>query len=228
MAYSVATSSIDCLDSVFRFEDVKRDFPFNIKVMTRPEAKTDIRYFGPGIYSIYDTVDKVMVYIGIYTPSDSVVDKRYRKHLQTLTLRGTEVTFKSSASKNAFLAKIGNESLVLDLNRCSSFDERLVKDRCVSHINKVHYAAANWTEFRNWNPWTNATAITRNRFSFQFDKIIGGDIDKRMLQNIESRLISCFNPLTNSSYSAKRKAEYDSQNKITDIIEYIFTNMHKY
>lgn len=219
MPYSIVTSSICALTSVFHFEDAKRDFPFNVKVATRPEAKRDMRFFGPGIYSIYDTIDKAMIYIGIYTPTDSVIDKRYRKHLQTLTLRGTEVTFKSSAPKSAFLAKIANDRLVLDLNRCCSFDERLVKDRCVSHINKVNYAAANWNEFGNWKPGNSSMPGTETRFVFQFDKIVGGKVDKKMLQNIESRLIACFNPLTNSSHSAALKPEYDSQDKLTEIVQ---------
>lgn len=185
MAYSIATSSICDLGSVFHFEDVKRDFPFNIKIVTKPEAKRDIRFFGPGIYSIYDTIDKAMIYIGIYTPSDSVIDKRYRKHLQTLTLRGTEVTFKSSSPKSVFLSKIRNDRLILDLNRCSSFEERLIKDRCVSHFNKVNYAAVNWDEFGNWNPDKSFMLGIEDRFLFQFDQIIGGSVDKKILQNIE-------------------------------------------
>lgn len=219
MAYSIATSSITNLTSVFLFEDVKRDFPFNIKVATRPEAKRDMQFFGPGIYSIYDTIDNAMIYIGIYTPADSVIDKRFRKHLQTLTLRGTEVTFKSRATKSAFLAKITNDRLALDLNRCASFDERLVKDRCVSHINKVNYAGSNWDEFGEWKPGRNPMGGTETRFSFQFDKIIGGKVDKKMLQNIESRLFACFNPLTNSSHSAALKPEYDCQSKLTEIVK---------
>ena len=221
MEYSVATSSITNLTSVFHFEDLKRDFPFNIKVATKPESKRDIRFFGPGIYSIFDTIDNKMIYIGIYTPSDSVVDKRFRKHLQTLTLRGTEVTFKSSFPKSVFLSKIRNDRLVQDLNRCGSFDELLVKDRCVSHINKVRYAAANWDEFRNWIPSKNSTRVIETRFSFQFDKIIGENVDKKMLKNIESQLISYFNPLTNSSHSAGYKPQYESQSKLTDIVKTI-------
>ncbi|MBE1426624.1 hypothetical protein H4684_003290 [Desulfomicrobium macestii] len=221
MEYSITTSSITNLTSVFHFEDLKRDFPFNIKVATKPEAKRDIRFFGPGIYSIFDVIDNRMIYIGIYTPTDSVIDKRFRKHIQTLTLRGKEVTFKSSLPKSVFLSKIGSEGLVQDLNRCRSFDELLVKDRCVSHINKVRYAAANWDEFRNWTPGKNSTRGTETRFSFQFDKIIGEKVDKKMLKNIESRLISCFNPLTNSSHSAAYKPEYESQSKLTDIVKTI-------
>ncbi len=223
MAYSIATSSICDLGSVFHFEDVRRDFPFNIKIITKPEAKRDIRFFGPGIYSIYDIIDKAMIYIGIYTPSDSVIEKRYRKHLQTLTLRGTEVTFKSSSPKSAFLSKIINERLVLDLNRCISFEERLVKDRCVSHINKVNYAAVNWDEFRNWNPGKSFISGIENRFIFQFDQITGGSVDKKFLQNIEKKIILCFNPLTNSSHQVALHTVYNSQAQLSEIIESIIS-----
>lgn len=223
MPYSIVTSSICALPSVFDFEDVKHDFPFNIKIATKQEAKRDMRFFGPGIYSIYDTVDKAMIYIGIYTPADSVIDKRYRKHIQTLTLRGTEVTFKSKYPKNNFLSKIKSDPLILDLNTCASFEERLVKDRCVSHINKVNYAAANWNKFRKWNPWNNFNSEINNRFAFQFDKIIGNNVNKKMLQNIESTLISEFNPTTNSTYCSENTSKHDTQEKITKVIERIIS-----
>ena len=224
MTNAIATSSVYSLASIFTFEEVKNDFPFNIKIITKPEAKKDFRFFGPGIYSIFDRIDNLMIYIGIYTPADSVIDKRYRKHLQTLTLRGTEVTFKSSVPKNAFLAKVNNESLVQDLNRCSSFNERLVKDRCVSHINKVNYAASNWNQFATWNPEKEQSSVMDKRFVFQFEKIICKNVDKKFLQNIEVKLIAHFNPLTNSSYNSNHKQQYKSQIQISDIISALIEN----
>ena len=219
MGHSVFTASVSNISSIFNFEDLKRDFPFNIKVLTKQSAKIDVNFFGPGIYSIFDNTDNIMIYIGIYTPSGSVIDKRYRKHLQTLTLRGSEVTFKSSLQRNHFLSKIKNERLVQDLIGCDSFDERLVKDRCVSHINKVNYAASNWREFGIWAPSHKSTSAFESRFCFQFDKINGGNVNKSMLQNIEKRLISCFNPLTNSSYNPTIKPKYVSQIQLSEFIK---------
>lgn len=216
--YSILTSSISNIHEVFIFESINRDFPFNIKIITKQNVKNDMRFCGPGIYSIHDKIDNLMVYIGIYTPSDSVIDKRFRKHLQTLTLRGTEVTFKSNAQKRYFLSKINNDSLVQDLLKCDSFDERLVKDRCVSHINKVNYAASNWDEFRSWVPGQNSSLGLESRFAFQFDKILGKNVDKAMLQNIEKKLISQFNPLTNCTYNSKITPKYTFQKQISEFI----------
>lgn len=59
------------------------------------------------------------------------------------------------------------------------------------------------------------------RLAVQLEKIIGENVDKNMLQNIKSRLISCFNPLTNNSHSVAFTPEFDSQGKLTEIVRII-------
>ena len=64
-------------------------------------------------------------------------------------------------------------------------------------------------------------AIIELPFSIQVLKIISENVDKKMLQNIESRLISCFNPLTNNSNSVALTPEFDSQGELTEIVRVI-------
>ncbi|NLV96956.1 MAG: hypothetical protein GX043_06435 [Desulfovibrionales bacterium] len=218
---SIKTSRVEDLHTIFDFEDIKKDFPFNIKVKTKNRAKKDIKFFGPGIYSIYDKFSSTMIYIGIFTPKRSVIHERYRKHIQTLTLRGNEVTFNKKISKDEFLNNILNKQLRLDLNRCPAFHEKLIQDRCVAHINKVNYAGLYWHDFSQWNPVHNCQSKTHERFSFQFDQFLSENMDKKSLQKVESNLISGFNPLTNSKHDPRIKAKYNSQDDLSARIKSI-------
>lgn len=214
----------------FDIQVLKVDYPFNIVFSTKSDYLREDRFFGPGLYSIFDKKINCIIYIGLWSIPRSVVKERFEKHIQVLTLRGTKVMFNknnnidldefinncdSRISKSGVPYRISNQKLINALRESKSMTKgkcRLHAGGIVATAGKPRYAAENWDEFGKWGSDVQAMCDMDDRFVLQFDKINDyfypslsqDEIKSQLKTTFEERLIHELNPLTNREYDFTR------------------------
>ena len=119
-------------DNMFRLDTLSNiSPPFNLEFVKINNVDALYRngYF-------YLTYKNEIIYIGVSTGRDEVIESRIKKQLETITLRSHRVSFSEEASQT--FQQINNFKGI-NINR---------KDNgCESSSNKVTFADENWDEF---------------------------------------------------------------------------------
>lgn len=214
-------NEISGLHKIFKFECLKEEgYPFNIKFKPNVDFKKNKDFHGCGIYFI--RYDEDIIYIGTYAPNSSVYE-RWVKHIQSFTLRGSEVNFmkingnhdnqQQNDKKVNFLNIVNklNEELAADLGNSSLLMQKLRGGSCVVGKNRIEFAADNWNEFKKWTPDPTEDGVSE-KFKFVFFKLQDelGHLEtverKKHLEYIEAKLIKKFNPRCNGEYISEEGA----------------------
>jgi hypothetical protein len=156
---------IDIL-KLFDIKSNNKKYPLNFDFIVRDKKNKNLS--SNGIYFITEKIVNKIVYIGIMLSKDLksknyVHTNRFSKHLETLTLRGSNVGIK---------AKIDSW-----FNKCNKINPELYsikynipnKDTgTTSDLNRVSYANLNWEKFSNNN---NFHEIISNHFNLYYFKV---------------------------------------------------------
>ena len=212
-------SEIRGLHNIFNLQLLGDEYyPFNINFTPNADFKKNKDFHGCGIY--YIKYNGTPIYIGTYAPNTSVY-ARWVKHIQSFTLRGSEVNFKKinkndskqqqKDKKDTFLniVKNLNEELADALNNSSSLMQKLKGGSCVVSKHRIEYAAENWGKFKKWTPNGKKDGVSE-KFNFVFFKLQDelGVLDtlnrKKHLEYIEAKLIKKFNPRCNGEYISEK------------------------
>lgn len=208
----------------FNITLLKNEYPFNIQFSNKRGKGQKECFYGPGIYSIFDKINNQVVYIGLWRPNDkNVISERFRKHIQTLTLRGNSVKFnkKSNVLLEDFCKKNNANNLIDLLSKCSSINKRLHSGGIVASSPKIRYASQNWKAFSNWSTTEETIQSLDDRFVLQFTKInnyFDKDLEAKILRSqirkrFELPLINHCNPIANAEYNGdKETLQYRDKN----------------
>lgn len=215
------------------------EYPFNVRFSNKRGVGNNSDFYGPGIYSIFDKINNQVVYIGLWRPNDkSVVNERFRKHIQTLTIRGNNVRFDKNLNftLQSFCQSNNAQNLYDALSKCSSIGKRLHSGGIVSSTPKVKYASKNWYEFSSWSNAEEVIDALDNRFTFQYNKIdhfFDEELEAKVLRAqirryFELPLIQHCNPIANAEYKSDKitlehidKSNFGGSDVISNMIENI-------
>jgi len=155
--------------NILKLFDIKsnnKKYPLNFDFIVRDKKNKNLS--SNGIYFITEKIVNKIVYIGIMLSKDLksknyVHTNRFNKHLETLTLRGSNVGIK--AKINSWFSKCNkiNHQLYSLKNNIPNKDTGTTSD-----LNRVSYANLNWDKFSNNN---NLNEIISNHFNLYYFKI---------------------------------------------------------
>jgi len=155
--------------NTLKFFDIKLNngkYPLNFDFIVKD--KKNINFSSNGIYFITEKRVNKIVYIGIMLSKDLksknyVHVDRFNKHLETLTLRGSNVGIK--AKINSWFSKCYkiNAELYSFKNNIPNKDTGTTSD-----LNRLSYANLNWEKFSKNN---NLHEIISNHFNLHYFKI---------------------------------------------------------
>lgn len=155
--------------NILKLFDIKsnnKKYPLNFDFIVKD--KKNKNFSSNGIYFITEKKMNKIVYIGIMLSRDIrsknyVHAERFNKHLETLTLRGSNVGIK--AKINNWFSKCNkiNPKLYYFKNNIPNKDTGTTSD-----LNRVSYANLNWEKFSNNK---NLHAIISNHFNLHYFKV---------------------------------------------------------
>jgi hypothetical protein len=152
--------------NLFDIKSNNKKYPLNFDFTVRD--KKNKNFSSNGIYFITEKKVNKIVYIGIMLSKDLksknyVHADRFNKHLETLTLRGSNVGIK--AKKDSWFNKCNkiNPELYFFKNNIPNKDTGTTSD-----LNRVSYANLNWKKFSNNN---NLHEIISNHFNLHYFKV---------------------------------------------------------
>lgn len=152
--------------NLFDIKSNNKKYPLNFDFIVRD--KKNKNFSSNGIYFITEKKVNKIVYIGIMLSKDLksknyVHADRFNKHLETLTLRGSNVGIK--AKKDSWFNKC------IKINPELNFFKNNIPNKdtgTTSDLNRVSYANLNWKKFSNNN---NLHEIISNHFNLHYFKV---------------------------------------------------------
>lgn len=173
------------------FKAIPKDekaYPFDISLQLIDMNKDEVK--GPGIYMI--GYKKELIYVGKFESKNrgDVRSDRIRRHLEGLTLRGTQCGFNSDCSKMVLKDKLLNGAL----RKSSCYVKRIKECKrtgAMTSVNKVQFASNHIKEFMT----KDHEAVFRHFSIGYFQLKKNNNINK-----IEKEIISIHNPICNSEY----------------------------
>ena len=186
------------------------------------ETKCDLT--GPGIYLIL--FGDEVIYLGKYQPvRGDILGVRWLRHMQTLTIRGSQVGFRSK-KLNYLLRQVTNQNLCTALKRLhkNHRKEHFIDTGVVTSQNRIGFANENWDTFRQQND----NAILGN-FSIVLLRLTNLSSEKEKNRNIivsaiERSTLKCVRPRCNGRgmgmLSPERRECIRSKNTIKKVIEH--------
>jgi hypothetical protein len=162
---SILHSKVNIL-KVFNIKLSNKKYPLNFDFIVRD--KKNKNFSSNGIYFITEKKVNKIIYIGIMLSKDLISKnyvhaERFNKHLETLTLRGSNVGIKAKTS-NWFTKcyKINQELFSLKKN-IPNRDTGTTSD-----LNRVAYANLNWGKFSSND---NLQKLISNHFNLHYFKV---------------------------------------------------------
>jgi|GEM_PF-2600062 len=181
-------------------EPTSAGHPFNIRFSDRSaEAGIPKRELsGPGLYTV--SFGGEVIYLGKYQPYErgNILNDRWIRHIETLTLRGNRVGFNGtsnpSAKLNQLLQEVRSAELAAGLRQACPL--RFKDTGVVTTPSKIRFADQRWERFSKSTP--------RDIFEgFEFslmhlEGLSSSEEAKDVVTGIENSLLQRFNPSCNS------------------------------
>jgi hypothetical protein len=177
---------------LFKLELKDEGIPFNIKFVPIEISMTHFDYRGPGIYML--EFNERIIYIGKFEPvnKNNILKIRWRHHLATITMRGHKVGFGKNSLLNNKLKHIDSGDLQSLL--ANEIHNKRQKDTgCVTSINRMRFANANWSYFETFSNHS------LSMFQFHYFRICEM-VTKSVVSQFEKELIYSSNPKCNKEY----------------------------
>lgn len=166
----------------FEIKKNKKKYPLNFDFAVKDKKNKNLS--SNGIYFITEKKINKIVYIGIMLSKNLKVknyvhNERFVKHLETLTLRGSNVGIKATKSKWFSKCKNVNSDLYALKDNIPNKDTGTTSD-----LNRVSYANLNW---KNFSKKDNLAKIISNHFNLHYFKVYYFDeIMKNVFNNQNS------------------------------------------
>ena len=180
--------------------------PFDLDFPLKKRSDLDTLMRGPGVYQIFFK-DK-LVYIGKFDTlnAGNVADERWRKHLETITLRGNRLGFKSPKAVDELIDLMDNEKLRKALTaEKTRLKERLRDTGVVSSRNRMAFANKNWSTFSKLSDTSLKQLFTVDYYRFTHIKTVPKATDSA--NKLERALIKQYRPECNRECSKKNPSE---------------------
>lgn len=181
-------------------EPASAGHPFNIRFNDRShEAGIPKRELsGPGIYTV--SFDREVIYLGKYQPYErgNILNDRWIRHIETLTLRGNRVGFNGtsnpSAKLNQLLQEVRSADLAAGLRQACPL--RFKDTGVVTTPSKIRFADQRWDRFSKSTP---QEIFDGFEFSLMhLEGLTSTEEAKAVVTGIENSLLQRFNPPCNS------------------------------
>ena len=186
--------------------------PFDLDFRLKSSKRHSELMHGPGVYQIF--FKGTLVYVGKFdTLNDgNVAEERWRKHLETITLRGNRVGFKSPKSAQKLIALMCDKKLISALTvEKTKLKERLRDTGVVSSRNRICFANKNWSEFSKLSKRSLGELFTVEYY--RFTNINKKSRAERYAKVLEGQLIALYRPECNSQCSKKNPSKEATLNQ---------------
>jgi hypothetical protein len=170
------------------------DYPLNISLRLVDLNKDNVK--GPGIYLI--GFKKELIYVGKFESKNKgdVRADRIRRHLEGMTLRGSQCGFNKECSNFV----LNEKKMLRILNKSDKFAQRIVENKktgAMTSPNKLRLALDNMESFMNKN-------ISDIFKDFQIAYVPFKQSNK--VDVIEKEMILLFNPKCNKEYHSDKNS----------------------
>ena len=135
--------------------ELREDLPYPLNLSfsrnKNISKETKCALAGPGIYLI--SFGDEVIYLGKYQPTGGdILGVRWLRHMQTLTIRGSQVGF-PSRNLNYLLRPVTNQNLydALENLYANHLEEYFIDTGVVTSQNRIGFANENWETFRQQN-----------------------------------------------------------------------------
>lgn len=180
-------------------DPTKMGHPFNIRFSDRSQKagipKRELS--GPGIYTVSFNCE--VIYLGKYQPYQrgNILNDRWIRHIEALTLRGSRVGFNGTsnalAKLNRLLRDVRSGELAAGLR--DACPERFRDTGVVTTPSKLRFADQHWERFSKSTP---QEIFDGFEFSLMhLEGVSSSEEAKALVTNVENRLLERFSPLCN-------------------------------
>ena len=173
--------------------------PFNLDFRYRKHEARDVLMCGPGVYQIF--FFGKLIYIGKFDTLDkgNVADERWRKHLETITMRGYRLGFESPDTVTELICLMTNTALRKSLeSEKKKLTTRLKGTGVVCTRNRIAFANKNWVKFAKLKSKLPEGMFTVNYV--RFTAIRSERVAEKRAKRLESALIAEYKPPCNREY----------------------------
>jgi hypothetical protein len=186
--------------------------PFDLDFRLKSSKRHSELMHGPGVYQIF--FEKILVYVGKFdTLNDgNVAEERWRKHLETITLRGNRVGFTSPKSVQKLIDLMCDKKLISALTvEKKNLKKRLRDTGVVSSQNRICFANKNWSKFSKLSKRSLGELFAVEYY--RFININKKSEAERYAKMLEERLIDLYRPECNYQCSKKNPSKEATLNQ---------------
>ena len=186
--------------------------PFDLDFRLRSSKRHSESMHGPGVYQIF--FEDKLIYVGKFdTLNDgNVAEERWRKHLETITLRGNRVGFTSPKTVSELIDLMGNKKLQGALMaEKTKLKKRLRDTGVISSRRRIAFANTYWGKFSNLTGKSLGQLFTVEYYRFTDTTTKSkAESSARML---EEQLIDLYQPECNYQCSKKNPSKEATLNQ---------------
>ena len=198
--------------------------PFNLDFRYRKSKTPDDEMHGPGVYQIF--FFGTLIYIGKFDTlnNGNVAKERWRKHLETITMRGYHLGFTSPDTVTALICLMTNNALRKSLEvEKRKLATRLKDTGTVSSRNRIAFANRNWAKFSKLKSKLPAGMFTVDYY--RFTRIRTDRKAQEIANQLEGTLIAKYKPQCNREYSQDEPSKDATNRQVATFTEMLIQNM---